>query len=85
MNRIWQSYFGNGLVNTPEDFGLQSEKPSHPELLDWLACEFMDKGWRVKDIHRLIVNSAAYKQSSVITPALYEKDPHNRLLARGRR
>jgi mono/diheme cytochrome c family protein len=85
VNRIWQSYFGNGLVNTPEDFGLQSEKPSHPELLDWLACDFMDKGWHVKDIHRLIVNSAAYKQSSVVTPELYEKDPLNRLLARGPR
>jgi mono/diheme cytochrome c family protein len=85
VNRIWQSYFGNGLVNTPEDFGLQSEKPSHPELLDWLACEFMDKGWRVKDIHRLIASSAAYKQSSRVTKELYEKDPQNRLLARGPR
>src|SRR6267142_2462764 len=70
---------------TPEDFGLQSEKPSHPELLDWLAREFMDHGWHVKDIHRLIVNSATYKQSSRVTPELYEKDPQNRLLARGPR
>jgi len=85
VNRIWQSYFGNGLVSTPEDFGLQSEKPSHPELLDWLACEFMDKGWRVKEIHRLIVNSATYKQSSRVTKELYDKDPQNRLLARGPR
>lgn len=85
VNRIWQSYFGNGLVNTPEDFGLQSEKPSHAELLDWLAWEFMEKGWRVKDIHRVIVNSATYKQSSRVTPELYQKDPLNRLLARGPR
>jgi len=85
VNRIWQSYFGNGLVSTPEDFGLQSAKPSHPELLDWLACEFMDHGWHIKDIHRLIVNSATYKQSSRVTPELYEKDPQNRLLARGPR
>jgi hypothetical protein len=85
VNRIWQTYFGNGLVSTPEDFGLQSEKPSHPELLDWLACEFMERGWHVKDIHRLIVNSATYKQSSRITPESYEKDPQNRLLARGPR
>jgi hypothetical protein len=85
VNRIWQSYFGNGLVSTPEDFGLQSEKPSHPELLDWLACEFMDRGWHIKDIHRLIVNSSTYKQSSRVTPELYEKDPQNRLLARGSR
>jgi len=85
VNRIWQSYFGNGLVSTPEDFGLQSEKPSHPELLDWLACEFMENGWRVKNIHRLIVNSATYKQSSRVTKELYDKDPLNRLLARGPR
>jgi hypothetical protein len=85
VNRIWQAYFGTGLVSTPEDFGLQSEKPSHPELLDWLACEFMDKGWKTKDIHRLIVNSAAYRQSSRVTKELYEKDPQNRLLARGPR
>jgi hypothetical protein len=85
VNRIWQSCFGTGLVSTPEDFGLQSEKPSHPELLDWLACEFMDSGWRVKHIHRLIVNSATYKQSSRVTKELYEKDPQNRLLARGPR
>ncbi|MCI0747097.1 MAG: PSD1 and planctomycete cytochrome C domain-containing protein [Verrucomicrobia subdivision 3 bacterium] len=85
VNRIWQAYFGTGLVSTPEDFGLQSEKPSHPELLDWLACEFMDRGWSTKAIHRLIVNSATYKQSSRVTPELYEKDPQNRLLARGPR
>lgn len=85
VNRIWQAYFGTGLVGTPEDFGVQAEAPSHPELLDWLACEFMDAGWSIKHIHRLIVNSATYRQSSKVTPALYEKDPYNRLLARGPR
>ena len=122
-NRIWQEYFGQGLVTTPEDFGARVETPSHPELLDWLACEFMDptvhdqlvmtesecnpdaKGarqsggtlhaspqtpdspqpWSIKHIHRLIVNSATYRQSSKITPDLYAKDPYNRLLARGPR
>jgi Protein of unknown function (DUF1553)/Protein of unknown function (DUF1549) len=85
MNRVWQAYFGIGLVNTPEDFGMQSEPPSHPKLLDWLACEFMDGGWRLKRMHRLIVHSAAYRQSSVVTPEQYEADPKNRLLARGPR
>ncbi|HEY8461774.1 MAG TPA: DUF1549 and DUF1553 domain-containing protein [Blastocatellia bacterium] len=89
VNRIWQSYFGVGLVATPEDFGLQSEAPSHPELLDWLAVEFMEGGkdapWSLKRIHRLIVNSAVYRQSSRITPQMLERDPLNRLLARGPR
>jgi len=85
VNRLWQAYFGIGLVSTSEDFGVQSEPPSHPQLLDWLACEFMDRGWRIKEIHRLIVHSASYRQSSKVTPALYEKDPYNRLLARGAR
>jgi hypothetical protein len=85
VNRIWQSYFGAGLVTTPEDFGMQSEAPSHPELLDWLAVEFMEKGWSLKHIHRLIVNSAVYRQSSKLTPRLAERDPSNRLLARGPR
>jgi len=118
VNRIWQSYFGVGLVGTPEDFGKQSEPPSHPELLDWLAVEFMnptwrpedkgtrgqgDKGtrgirnpqsairnpqseaWSLKHIHRLITNSAAYRQSSKVTPELQQRDPYNRLLARGPR
>src|SRR5215510_4977643 len=118
VNRIWQSYFGVGLVGTPEDFGKQSEPPSHPELLDWLAVEFMnptwrpedrgrggqgDKGtrgirnpqsairnpqseaWSLKHIHRLITNSAAYRQSSKITPGLQQRDPYNRLLSRGPR
>ena len=85
VNRVWQAYFGTGLVGTPEDFGLQSEKPSHPELLDWLAVEFMDAGWSVKHLHRLIVNSATYRQSSKVTPELYARDQYNRLLARAPR
>lgn len=85
VNRVWQTYFGVGLVETPEDFGRQSPAPSHPELLDWLACEFMDRGWSMKALHRLIVHSATYRQSSRVTPALYEKDRYNRLLARGPR
>jgi hypothetical protein len=85
VNRIWQAYFGTGLVATPEEFGLQGEKPAHPELLDWLAVEFMESGWNIKHLHRLIVHSAAYRQSSRVTPELLEKDPQNRLLARGPR
>jgi hypothetical protein len=85
VNRVWQAYFGTGLVSTPEDFGLQSEKPSHPELLDWLAVEFMDRGWSVKELHRLIVNSNTYRQSSKVTPELYARDQYNRLLARAPR
>ncbi|HEY3897059.1 MAG TPA: PSD1 and planctomycete cytochrome C domain-containing protein [Chthoniobacter sp.] len=85
VNRIWQSYFGIGLVATPEDFGTQGEAPSHPELLDYLACEFMDHGWSIKYLQRLIVNSATYRQSSNVTPELYARDQYNRLLARGPR
>lgn len=85
VNRVWQSYFGTGLVSTSEDFGVQSDAPSHPELLDWLACEFMDEGWSVKRLHRLIVTSATYRQSSKIAPELLERDPGNRLLVRGSR
>jgi mono/diheme cytochrome c family protein len=85
VNRIWQSYFGTGLVSTSEDLGTQAEAPSHPELLDWLACEFMDRGWSMKALHRLIVGSAAYRQSSRVTPGLHARDPDNRLLARGPR
>jgi mono/diheme cytochrome c family protein len=85
VNRLWQGYFGIGIVSTTEDLGTQSDPPSHPELLDWLAVELMDRGWDVKAIHRLIATSATYRQSSNVTPALYEKDPYNRLLARGPR
>jgi hypothetical protein len=85
VNRIWEQYFGRGIVETSEDFGTQGQKPSHPELLDWLATEFMDRGWSMKAMHRLIVTSTAYRQSSNITPELAAKDPYNRLLARGPR
>ena len=85
VNRVWQAYFGTGIVETAEDFGRQSAAPSHKELLDWLAVEFMDSGWSMKKLHRLIVTSATYRQSSQVTPELLEKDPSNRLLARGPR
>ena len=85
VNRIWQAYFGTGIVGTSEDFGLQSEPASHGELLDWLACELMDRGWSIKHVHRLIVHSATYRQSSNVTPERYAQDPFNRLLARGPR
>jgi hypothetical protein len=125
VNRVWQAYFGQGLFTTPEDIGTRVETPSHPELLDWLACEFMEPSWRapfqgtavpdegtpgnsksaggtgpaaarmmaaprsqpwsLKQLHRLIVHSATYRQSSKVTPELYARDPYNRLLARGPR
>jgi len=85
VNRYWQSYFGTGLVKTAEDFGSQGEWPSHPELLDWLATEFMRTGWDVKALQKLIVTSAAYRESSRATPDLVQRDPENRLLARGPR
>ncbi|MGH7136721.1 MAG: DUF1553 domain-containing protein, partial [Pirellulales bacterium] len=85
VNRVWQQYFGVGLVSTSEDLGSQSETPSHPELLDWLAVEFMEGGWSFKRLHRLIVDSATYRQSSRVTPELQTRDPYNRLLARGPR
>jgi hypothetical protein len=109
VNRAWQQFFGTGLVKTAEDFGVQGEKPSHPELLDWLATEHMgiadrglriadsktnpqsairnpqSGGWDTKALHRLIVTSATYRQSSKVTAALHERDPQNRLLARGPR
>jgi hypothetical protein len=85
VNRIWQAYFGTGIIATSEDLGMQSEAPSHAELLDWLSVEFMDKGWSLKQLHRLIVLSSAYRQSSRVSEALRERDPYNRLLARGPR
>ncbi len=100
VNRVWQSYFGSGIVATSEDFGVQADVPSHPELLDWLACEFMEpvfrvpgtaeisstvSPWSVKHIHRLIVNSSAYRQSSRVSSELYAKDPFNGLIARASR
>jgi hypothetical protein len=82
VNRLWQAYFGKGLVETENDFGLQGTPPSHPELLDWLAAELVAQGWSLKAMHRLIVTSMAYRQSSRARPALAEIDPDNRLLAR---
>lgn len=85
VNRTWQHYFGTGIVATSSDLGSQSDPPSHPELLDWLAVELMEAGWDAKAIHRLIVTSATYRQASQVSPALLERDPANRLLARGAR
>jgi hypothetical protein len=85
VNRYWQAFFGVGIVKTVEDFGVQGEKPSNQALLDWLAVEFMDRGWDVKALHKLIVMSSTYRQSSKVTSQLYERDPENRLLARGPR
>ncbi|MBL8211437.1 MAG: PSD1 domain-containing protein [Bryobacterales bacterium] len=82
VNRSWQELFGKGLVRTSEDFGTQGEKPTHPELLDWLARRFMDDGWSQKKLHRLIVTSAAYRQASDTRKELAERDPDNTLLAR---
>lgn len=85
VNRLWQEIFGLGFVKTPEDFGVQSEIPKHPELIDWLAADFMDHGWDFKRLVRTIVTSEVYQQSSRVTPELLERDPDNRLLARGPR
>ncbi|MEO1529241.1 MAG: PSD1 and planctomycete cytochrome C domain-containing protein [Planctomycetota bacterium] len=85
VNRYWQHFFGLGLVKTSENFGVQGEFPSHPRLLDWLATEFIRTDWDVKAMHRLIVTSATYRQSSVVSSTLADKDPQNRLLARGPR
>ncbi len=85
MNRQWQYFFGRGLVRTSEDFGLRGEPPSHPELLDYLATEFVARRWSMKHMHRLIVTSATYRQSSHASPKLHEHDPQNILLARGPR
>ena len=85
VNRFWQRFFRHGLVKTSDDFGSQGELPSHPELLDWLATEFINSGWDMKQLQRLIVTSATYQQSSRVSPTLLEKDPENRLLARASR
>jgi mono/diheme cytochrome c family protein len=82
VNRIWQQYFGHGIVETENDFGTQGSPPSHPELLDWLASEFIAQNWSQKALHRLIVTSATYRQSSRVRPELAVIDPNNRLLAR---
>jgi Protein of unknown function (DUF1553)/Protein of unknown function (DUF1549)/Planctomycete cytochrome C len=85
MNREWSAFFGRGIVRTTGDFGFQGEAPTHPELLDWLAVEFMQRGWSVKQMHKLMVMSATYRQSSSATPERLASDPENRLLARGPR
>jgi hypothetical protein len=85
VNRLWEHFFGTGLVKTSEDFGIQGEAPSHPELLDWLATEFIRSGWNVKAIQKSIVMSAAYRQSAVASDELLSRDLYNRLLARGPR
>src|SRR4029077_8457332 len=78
MNRHWQAFFGRGVVRTVEDFGIQGEAPTHPELLDWLAREFIRQGWSQKKMHKLIVMSATYQQSSRVTPELHSRDSENR-------
>ncbi len=83
VNRIWQQHFGKGLVPSSDDFGNQGDLPSHPKLLDWLAVEFMESGWDIKKMHKLIVMSATYQQSSEINPKLLDIDIDNTLLARG--
>ncbi len=85
VNRFWQSFFGEGIVKSVEDLGYQADWPSHPKLLDWLAVDFIENGWDVKGLMRLIVMSATYRQNSASTPELNERDPENRLLARGPR
>ena len=85
VNRAWQVFFGAGLVRTPENFGVQGEPPTHPGLLDWLATDFVSGGWDVKRMHKQIVMSATYRQTSKVSAALYKRDPDNRLLARGAR
>ena len=82
VNRMWQQYFGRGIVETENDFGTQGSPPTHPELLDWLATELVARSWSLKAIHRLIVTSATYRQSSTVRPELAAKDPYNKLLAR---
>lgn len=85
VNRVWQSYFGTGIIESSEDLGKQTTPPSHPELLDWLAVEFMEQGWSMKKLHRLIVTSNTYQQSSKVSSELLSRDPNNRLLARAPR
>ena len=82
VNRVWQHHFGTGLVRTPDDFGVQGERPTHPELLEWLACDFVENGWRIKRLHRQIMTSAAYSQDITFDEVSARIDPENRLLWR---
>ena len=82
VNRVWQHYFGRGIVATENDFGMLGARPSHPDLLDWLACEFIDSGWSLKHMHRLIVNTHAYRQASSIADPAHVRDPDNRWISR---
>src|SRR5207247_8633631 len=82
VNRLWQGHFGLGIVETDNDFGTQGTPPSHPDLLDWLASEFVREKWSLKAMHKLIVSSATYRQSSRVRPELATIDPRNKLLAR---
>ena len=82
VNRVWMHHFGEGIVTTPDDFGNQSDPPSHPELLDYLAARFMQDGWSIKKLHRLIMLSSVYQESSENNPRYAEMDPQNRLLWR---
>src|SRR6185436_9238443 len=82
VNRIWQWHFGEGLVRTPNNFGKLGAAPTHPELLDWLAQKFIDSGWSIKAMHRLIIGSNTYRMSSIAPRPVLERDPENRLLAR---
>src|SRR5262249_12614341 len=85
VNRFWQQFFGNGLVKTAEDFGSQGQWPTHPELLDWLAVEFRESGWNIKQIGKLIGTSGTYRQASRVSAELAARDRGNELLARGPR
>ncbi len=85
VNRMWQEVFGIGLVRTVDDFGSQGEPPTNPQLLDWLAVDFEQNGWDMKRFYRQILNSAAYRQMALSTPAKLAQDPENRLLSRGLR
>ncbi len=85
VNRVWQELFGTGLVETSEDFGVIGDRPSHRELLDWLAVDFREHGWQLKRLYKKLVMSAAYRQSGAISSAALEKDPHNRMISRGPR
>src|SRR5205085_1324598 len=85
VNQMWQELFGRGIVKTSGDFGMQGELPSHPELLDWLAVDFMEHGWDIKRLMKQILMSATYRQSSKVSPEKLKEDPENVFLARGPR